>query len=153
MVSGAKKANAEMGATEPGSPPGDGRVRAWVLVRARDADQAAKALTADLKRGDNKYIIIRADRVQWEVGSFAREVNLIVSVDAASQDDLKGVLQTIRTTTGDSAPAVATVRGHYPWPAHSAHTYVTHAEFDKDPDDAYRPPGRHPKSPGRNGWG
>ncbi len=154
MVSGARKANAEVGPREPGRPPGDGRVRAWVLVRARDADQAAKALTADLTLGANRYIIIRADRVQWEVGSFAREVNLIVPVDAASQIDLERVLETIRTATGDSAPAVATVLGHYPWPAHSAHTHVTPAEFAEDPDPAYSPPGRHPPTPGgRNGWG
>ena len=153
MNSGAKKQIAENGGLAPGRPPGDGRVRAWVLVRARDADQAARALAPEFKLGGRQYVIVRADRVEWEVESLMREVNFIVPVDAASEDDLKVALGIISDKTADSAPVVARVLGHYPWPAHSAHTYVTQAEFNEDPDDAYRPPGRHGNSPGRNGWG
>jgi hypothetical protein len=123
------------------------------LVKAVNADETGKALTADLTKGGDEYIIIRADVVQCEMESFARDVNLIVPVDAASQTALDTVVQIIRDASGDRSPTVAKVVSYFPDPPHRSHTFVTQTEFDKDPVDEYRPPGRHPKSPGRNGWG
>ena len=154
MVSGGKSASAS--ASAGGARPQQvesGRIRAWVLVKAVNADETGKALTANLKEGENKYIIIRADKVQVEAESFARDVNLIVPVDAASGDDLKWVLTKIREMPGVNVLTVANVSAHYPDPPHRSHTFVTADELGKDPVDEYSPPGRHPKSPGRNGWG
>jgi DNA-binding Lrp family transcriptional regulator len=123
------------------------------LVKSDNADQTASALTADLKEGGDAYIIIRADKVQWEAESFARDVNLIVPVDAASANDLERVLSKIRAMPGVRELTVANVTAYYPDPPHKSHTFVTADELGRDRVPEYDPPGRHPKSPGRNGWG
>jgi hypothetical protein len=117
-----------------------------VLARAADAPQAAEALSAYFDQGGDDYVLVRADVVEGEA-------NLIVPVDAANQAALDSVVAMIRDATGDSAPSVARVLSHNPDPPHRSHTFVTPGELDRDPVDEYSPPGRHPKSPGRNGWG
>jgi DNA-binding Lrp family transcriptional regulator len=123
------------------------------LVKSDNPDQTGDALTADLKEGGDAYIIIRADKVQWEAESFARDVNLIVPVDAASANDLERVLSKIRAMPGVRELTVANVTAYYPDPPHKSHTFVTADELGRDRVPEYDPPGRHPKSPGRNGWG
>jgi hypothetical protein len=123
------------------------------LVKSDDPDQTASALTADLTEGGDEYIIIRADVVQCEMESFVRDVNLIVPVDVASADVLAEVLERISGLAGVSDVAVANVTAYYPDPPHRAHTFVTADELGRDRVPEYDPPGRHPKSPGRNGWG
>jgi hypothetical protein len=80
-------------------------------------------------------------------------VNLIVPVDAASADVLAQVQSKIRGTTGVRDLTVVNVTAYYPDPPHRAHTFVTADELGRDRVPEYDPPGRHPKSPGRNGWG
>lgn len=145
MVSGGKSASASAGRARP-QQAGNGRVRAWVLAKAMDAVQAAEALSAYFTQGGDEYVVVRADVVEGEV-------NLIVPVDAASQAGLDTVVAMIRDATGDSSPTIAKVLSHNPDPPHRSHTFVTPGELDRDPVDEYSPPGRHPKSPGRNGWG
>lgn len=153
MVSGGKSASASVGARGPRAQTEGGRVRAWVLVKSDNADQTASALTADLTEGGDEYIIIRADVVQCEMESFVRDVNLIVPVDVASADVLAEVLGRISGLAGVNDVAVANVTAYYPDPPHRAHTFVTADELGRDRVPEYDPPGRHPKSPGRNGWG
>jgi hypothetical protein len=74
-------------------------------------------------------------------------------VDAASQTALDTVVQIIRDASGDRSPTVAKVVSYFPDPPHRAHTFVTADELGRDRVPEYDPPGRHPKSPGRNGWG
>jgi len=154
MVSGGKNASARAGAG--GARPqqaGSGRVRAWVLVKSDNPGQTASALTADLTEGGDDYIIIRADVVQCEIESFARDVNLIVPVDVANADVLAEVLGRISGLAGVNDVAVANVTAYSPDPPHRAHTFVTADELGRDRVPEYDPPGRHPMSPGRNGWG
>ncbi|MGH2620032.1 MAG: hypothetical protein ACRDHG_05605 [Anaerolineales bacterium] len=122
-------------------------------MKSDNADQTASALTADLTEGGDEYIIIRADVVQAEAGSFLGEVNLVVPVDVANTDVLAQVRERIRSTVGVSDLAVANVVRYFPDPPHRAHTFVTADELGRDRVPEYDPPGRHPKSPGRNGWG
>jgi len=154
MVSGGKSANAMAGpgGARPQQAEG-GRVRGWVLVKSDNPDQTASALTVDLTEGGDEYIIIRADVVQFEMESFARDVNLIVPVDVASADALGQVLSRIRGTAGVRELTMANVTAYYPDPPHRSHTFVTADELSRDRVPEYDPPGRHPKSPGRNGWG
>ena len=154
MVSGGKSASARVGAG--GARPqqaGSGRIRGWVLVKSDNPGQTASVLTADLTEGGDEYIIIRADVVQCEMESFARDVNLIVPVDAASLDVLEQILSKIRGTSGVRELTMANVTAYYPDPPHRSHTFVTADELGRDRVPEYDPPGRHPKSPGRNGWG
>ena len=144
MVSGGKSASVSGRGAR--AQAGSERVRAWVLAKSMDAAQAAQALSAYFTQGGDEYVLVRADVVEGEV-------NLIVPVDAASQEALDGVLEIIRGATGDISPTVARVVSHFPDPPHRAHTFVTGDELDRDPVDEYSPPGRHPKSPGSNGWG
>jgi len=153
MVSGGKSASASAGARGGRAQTGSGRVRGWVLVKSDNPDQIASALTADLTEGGDEYIIIRADVVQCEMESFARDVNLIVPVDVASADVLAEVLGRISGLAGVNDVAIANVTAYYPDPPHRAHTFVTVDELGRDRVPEYDPPGRHPKSPGRNGWG
>lgn len=121
------------------------RVRAWVFFNATDAHKAAKAIAKDFGEGQDNWVIVRADVVEGDP-------NLVVPVDAASKEALEEVLVILRRAAG-AEKSIARVKTHYPKAPHSAHCYVTHAEFDEHPDPAYGPPGRHPKSPGGNAWG
>jgi hypothetical protein len=110
----------------------------------------AASIGARYSEGDDQYVIVRADVV--EGGSS----NVVVPVDAASEDDLNDVLDLLRAAPGvEGELTVLKVKekGHNPWPPHRSHTFVTEEEFDEFEVDEYKPPGRHPKSPGRNGWG
>ena len=146
MVTGGKSASAGAGARGPRAQTGSERVRAWVMVKSADAIQAAEALSAYFTQGGDQYVLVRADVVEGEA-------NLIVPVDAESQAALDTVVEIIRGATGDTSPIVAKVVSHFPDPPHRAHTFVTEDELRRDPVPEYTPHGRHPKSPGRNGWG
>jgi len=146
MISGGMSESAMPGGRPARVQVAPERVRAWVLATATDAPQAAGALSAFFDQGGDDYVLVRADVVEGEA-------NLIVPVDAASQAALDSVVAMIRDATGDSSPTVARVLSHNPDPPHRSYTFVTPGELDRDPVDEYSPPGRHPKSPGRNGWG
>jgi len=121
------------------------RVRAWVLLRAKDPDQAAKSLAAYFDQGGDRWVIVRADVVEGEA-------NLIVPVDAAGEEALQEALEHLRkVATGE--PVVTRVLRHYPDPVHNAHSYITADEYERNPVREYFPPGRHPQSPGANPWG
>jgi len=155
MVSGGKSASAS--ASAGGARPQQaeaGRIRAWVLVKAAAPAQAGKALGDRFEDGLDAYIIIRADEVQSEAESFARDVNLIIPVDVASEEALKQVLEIIDRTPGTGERTVARVVDYHPTPPHFSHLFVTAKErSDGPPGEFPDGPGRHPKSPGRNGWG
>jgi len=124
------------------------RVRAWVLVTSKSPKGTAASIGARYSDGEDKWVIVRADVVEGGVS------NVVVPVDAASGEDLNDVLDLIRAAPGvDAEPTVLEVSDHSPSPPHRAHTYVTQDELDEFEVDEYKPFGRHPKSPGRNGWG
>ncbi len=154
MDSEAMKPNAEQGMKGVSMEPEGGRIRAWVLVKASAPAQAGEALGARYAAGLDAYIIIRADEVQSDRESFARDVNLIIPVDVAGETALAQVLKIIDETPGVGERTVARVVGYHPTPPHRSHLFVTEKErSDGPPGEFPEGPGRHPKSPGRNGWG
>lgn len=121
------------------------RVRAWVLLKASDPQQAARAIGVYFTDGGDEWVIVRADVVEGEY-------NLIVPVDAANDEALEKVLGILKKVAkGD--PSVARVVEHYPAPVHNAHCFITVDEYELNPLREYYPPGRHPQSPGANPWG
>jgi hypothetical protein len=130
-----------------------GRIRAWVLGKSEEAEETAKAIgqliddemaRAPAGRRDD-LIIVRADVVQGEY-------DLVVPVDAASEDALATALEMIEGA-GLKEPKTLRVQTHNPAPPHKASTYVTAKELEDHPAQEFTPAGRHPKSPGRNAWG
>lgn len=153
MDSEAKKQNAEHGMKEASMEPEAKRIRAWVLMNAVAPAQAGEALGGRFADGRDAYIIIRADEVHSETGSIARDVNLIIPVDVAGETELTQVLKIIDETPGVGERTVARVVGYHPTPPHKSHLFVTEDERTKGPPGEYPRAGRHPQSPGRNGWG
>ncbi|MEK6588740.1 MAG: hypothetical protein AABY97_07865 [Chloroflexota bacterium] len=121
------------------------RVRAWVFFKVEDAGEAARKIAVHFREGGDDWIIVRADVVEGDP-------NLVVPVDAASDDQFKAVLEILRKEVG-AEKSYGLVKNHYPDPAHKAYCFVTPGEHGRHRDPAYDPPGRHPKSPGGNAWG
>lgn len=132
-----------------------GRVRAWVLVRSKNPEETSEALAADyydaerelpFGAGGDDIVVVRADLIDGEM-------NLMVPVDVANEDFLHEVVKRIREKGGVTETSVFRVLRHNPDPPHSASTYVTPEEFGRDRAPEFDPPGRHPRSPGKNAWG
>ncbi len=124
------------------------RVRAWVLITSKSPKGTAASIGARYSDGGDQYVIVRADVVEGGAS------NVVVPIDAASEADLKQVLELIREAPGiEGELTVLKVKTHSPRPPHRSHTFVTPEELDEFEVDEYRPAGRHPQSPGRNGWG
>ncbi len=147
----AEEGTAKGGKAEQGTA--GGRIRAWVLGKSEEPEETAKAIgqliddemvKAPANRRED-LIIVRADVVQGEY-------DIVVPVDAASEQALETALKMI-VDAGLSDPMTLRVQTHNPKPPHAASTFVTAAELRAHPAQEFTPPGRHPKSPGRNAWG
>ncbi len=130
-----------------------GRVRAWILGTSDEPEKTAEAIghliddemEIEPAGRSEDLIIVRADVVQGEY-------NLVVPVDTASEEALKTALEKIAGADLGN-PMILRVQTHNPNPPHAASTFVTAAELRAHPAQEFTPPGRHPKSPGRNAWG
>lgn len=126
----------------------DGRVRAWVLVRAARAQEVTARLR-NLDRGGDDFVVIRADVVA-ESPDFP--YNIIVPVDAESEEVLSDAVDEIRGQSGVSEAIKVGVLEHHPYPPHDASGYITHHEAqvgERKPERV----GRQEASPGFNPWG
>jgi hypothetical protein len=123
------------------------RVRAWVFVRAEEAPSAMQGLYRKLgHKGDDRYVLIRADIVDY------RPYNVVVPVDAESEEALQEVSEMIKDHPGVSETLIVRVEKHIPYPPHNAHGYITGQEADLSRDEKVKH-GRQGASPGYNGWG
>jgi hypothetical protein len=123
------------------------RVRAWVLMTARDPSAAAAAISAHFAEGENHWVIVRADVIEGDE-------NLMIAVDAENEDYLQEVLGLLTQAVGSEPQDVRRVIEHHPSVPHAAHSFITPSELDGLYAPEFDPPGRHmPKSPGANPWG
>jgi len=123
----------------------NGRVRAWVLVKAEPAQEVAQGLYNELgHEGDDQFVVVRADVVDFDY-------NIIVPVDAESEDVLSYVVEQIQGVDGVNETVIVRVKEHVPYPPHDAHGYITaqEAEAGQEPIE----PGRQGASPGANAFG
>jgi hypothetical protein len=124
------------------------RVRAWVLVRAEQAQVVADRIRdLDPRKGD-EFVVVRADVVE---GPDDYPYSIIVPVDAKTKSKLADVLGMIRAVDGVSEAVGLEAKKHHPDPPHDAHGYVTEEEAEVGAEPI--PPGRQGASPGRNPWG
>jgi hypothetical protein len=124
---------------------GNGRVRAWVLVQAEPAQRVAEGIYKELgHEGGDSFVVVRADVVDYSY-------NIVIPVDAESQDRLYQVHDMIRGHPGVRETVILEVKMHVPYPPHDAHGYITpqEAEAGKEPIEA----GRQGASPGANPHG
>lgn len=121
------------------------RARAWVLVKARPAQAVAEGLYKELgHEGGDKFVVVRADVVDYPY-------NIIIPVDAESQDMLYEVVDMINSHPGVSETVIVKVKKHIPYPPHNAHGYVTQQEAGAG--EELIESGRQGASPGANPWG
>ena len=124
---------------------GNGRVRAWVLIRATPV-QGVSTRLRNLDKKEDDLVMIRADVLTDS------PYNIIVPVDAASETVLSSVVGDIRAINAVTEAVVLKVRQHDPDPPHDASGYIT----DQEADRGERKPklaGRQDRSPGFNPWG
>jgi len=134
-----------MGATSTGNE----RVRAWVLLQAESAEGVAQALYKDLgHEGGDEFVVVRADIV---AGPSEFAYNIIVPVDAKSEDALRDVVDRIREVSRVN-PVIVTVDQHVPYPPHDAHGYISTNEVEVGREPVEKP-GRQGASPGFNAFG
>lgn len=123
------------------------RVRAWVLVRAEEAPNAMQGLYRKLgHEGGQRFVVIRADIVDYQ------PYNVIVPVDAESEEALQEVSAKIKGHPGVRETVIVRVEKHIPFPPHDAHGYITQQEAGAGKDKTVEH-GRQGASPGYNGWG
>lgn len=121
------------------------RARAWVLVKATQAQDVAEDLYEDLGHvGGDSFVVVRADVVDFDY-------NIVIPVDAESQDMLDKVHGMIKDRSGVEETVILKVDKHFPDPPHDAHGYITQqeAKAGKEPIEA----GRQGASPGANPHG
>jgi hypothetical protein len=124
---------------------GNGRARAWILVRVESPHAVAQQLYEELGyEGGESWVLVRADVVDYHY-------NIVVPVDAESWDVLEGVVGQIKELTGAEDTVVLPVVEHIPTPPHLAHGYVTDEEAEAGGIDTET--GRLGNSPGHNCWG
>ena len=123
----------------------NGRVRAWVLVEAEPAQEVAVGLYKELgHKGDDSFVVVRADVVDFDY-------NIIVPVDAESENALSDVVEQIRGMDGVNETVIVRVKEHVPYPPHDAHGYITAQEAEAGQETVE--PGRQGASPGFNAFG
>ncbi len=127
---------------------GSDRVRAWVLVRAEPV-QGVSAKLRNLDKKEDDLVVVRADVV---AGSPDLPYNIVVPVDAESDEVLSRVVDDINRIGGVKHAVALRVMKHHPDPPHDGYGYVTEqeAKAGKDPDVK---PGRQGASPGANPFG
>lgn len=135
---------------------GDERVRVWVLADVASWEQGAEiaqALYEDLgHKGGDRYVVVRAD-----VGRVGRAGKIVIPVDAEDQDAWHEVKEKIVGYLGEELTIVQ-VTGHFPYPPHIAHGYISHAERNAQRElgteiEEELKAGRQGDSPGHNPWG
>lgn len=125
---------------------GDERARAWVLLQVKSPHHAAHDLYDQLKdQGEDSYVVVRADVVD-------HEYNIVVPVDAESDEVLETVYGTIKQITGPSKAVLVRVVEHIPFPPHDAQGYITLEEKEAGENQEIVW-GRQSNSPGDNAWG
>jgi len=127
------------------------RIRGWIFVETKDPNATAEAMSRHFEQGGDDYVVVRADVVVPE--GREDEQRVVIPVDVADQGFLQHVRELIKETPGVSGSTFYEVKTHNPWPPHGGHCFVTEAELEAHPAQEFSPPGRHPKSPGRNAWG
>jgi hypothetical protein len=132
-----------------------GRKRAWLLIKTEPQDGApgiAQTIYNSLgEEGESGFVVIRADVVEGEF-------NIVVPVDANSEDQLEVVVKEIKKIKGVDTITIAKVGVHNPAPTYLAHGFVSYEEKDSavrkeelpGPDEVGR---IMKKSPGDNPWG
>ncbi len=126
----------------------NGRVRAWVLVEAKSAQEVAKGLYEELgHEGGDSFVVVRADVVDFVDFDY----NIVIPVDAESEKVLSDVVEQIQGVDGVNETVIVRVKEHVPYPPHDAHGYITaqEAEAGQEPIE----PGRQGASPGFNAFG
>jgi hypothetical protein len=141
------------------------RVRAWVLVQAKNPEEVAKRLYLHFyPEGEDplekdRYVVVRADVVEEGDLSY----NLVIPVDAAKETDLTSAVDEIKRQAGEEiVPVTLKVKenGHNPKPPHIAHGFITPAELKAQYDKKIKlveeirlKAGRQGASPGHSPWG
>lgn len=128
--------------------PGNERVRAWVLVRAEPV-QGVSAKLRNLDKKKDELVVVRADVV---AGSSDLPYNIVVPVDAESDDVLSSVVDDINKLGGVKYAVALKVLEHHPDPPHDGYGYVTDQEAKAGKDPKVKP-GRQGASPGANPFG
>jgi hypothetical protein len=124
---------------------GNGRVRAWILIRTESPEAVAHQLYERLgHEGGDSFVLIRADVVDYHY-------NIVVPVDAENWDVLQDLFSKVQKLTGAGETAIARVVKHIPFPPHVAHGFVTEEEAAAGGIDTEV--GRLGASPGHNAWG
>lgn len=134
-------------------PTGENRrVRAWVLGRADNPEEAAPRLYEKLgHEGGDEFVVVRADVVD-------HHYNIVIPVDGASDEALQGAIDSIGSLGVLKEIDVLKVRMHVAHPPHIANGYISHAELAAQHDQhidigEYIKAGRQGASPGHNAWG
>ncbi len=126
---------------------GGPRFRAWILLQVNSPQKVAQELyDAIWMEGDDDYVVIRADVVDWDY-------NVVIPVDAASEDHLNRAYERILDITGAAKSVRLPVTQTFPRIPHDAHGFVTKEEFDQGQEKERIRPGRQHWSPGHNAWG
>jgi len=117
------------------------------LVRAESAQEVAQALYKELGHaGDDSFVVVRADVVDYSY-------NIIIPVDAESEDVLYEVDDVIKGHPGVSETVVVKVENPVPYPPHDAHGYVTEHEWEVGRDKEIEIGRQEGESPGANPFG
>jgi hypothetical protein len=122
------------------------RARAWILVQS-DAprDEAQKLYDNLVDEGDDSYVVIRADVVDYEY-------NIVIVVDAENMGALHHVQRRILDFVPARRTAVLPVVQHIPVVPHDAQGFITDEELAAGADKTLTA-GRQHSSPGANAWG
>jgi hypothetical protein len=128
------------------------RARAWILIQTDDPNAAGESLWNErgLQGGDD-YVVVRADVVRANVPNWV--YNLVVPVDADSEDRLESIHQDILRVTKARDSVVLRVTFLNPAPPHEAEGFVTAEEYARGTEKERVKVGRQHWSPGFNAWG
>ncbi len=122
------------------------RTRAWILLQVDSPETAAQKLYEALhEQGDDRYVVIRADVVDYAY-------NVVVPVDAENPATLEAVRREIVEISGAKQSVILPVLQTFPRVPHDAHGYIT-AEESQGGHERNIQPGRQHWSPGQNAWG
>jgi len=125
------------------------RVRAWILVKVKSPEAAARKLYAALgEQGGDRWVVVRTDIVDYDY-------NVMVPVDAQDKAALDEVHEKVQKEIGSTDTLMIQVSKHIPFPPHVAHGFVDPGEAAVK---AFEGPkgkevGRLGHSPGYNAWG
>lgn len=141
-----------------------GRQRAWFLIGASDVSGVKRAIRSLDPEGTREdLVIVRVDEVS------GGDHNLVVPVDAETEEGIKEVMRAINDFDQTTEPQVLRVSRHENGdagqPPHLAAGYITESELDRDEEHSIsefdgRPffcvvvsYGRQKGSPGHTPWG